>query len=111
MQETLVQALAEIFGRQLLKSLAADRLASSATSVVFTEPEEFEPPAGVPGMTPNPTKPVVPPAAEGDLAAMAAEAEAHFQRAEAALKQGNLALYAEETQKAREIIRKMVTKK
>ena len=111
MQETLVQALAEIFGRQLLKALAPDRLASSATSVVFTEPEEFEPPAGMPGMPPNTTKPVVPLAAEGDLAAMAAEAEAHFQRAEAALKQGNLVLYAEETQKAREIIRKMVTKK
>ena len=108
MAETLVQALSEIFGRQLLKSLAPDRLDSSATSVVFTEPEETEPPTtDVPGTTPK--QPVT--VASGDLAALAAQAESHFQKAEAAMKAGNVALWAEETQKAREIIRKMTGQK
>jgi hypothetical protein len=109
MAETLVQALAEIFGRQLLKSLAPDRLASSATSVVFTEPEELEPAAALPGMSPTTTTPAAPvtPIAPGSLAALAAQAEAHFQRAEAAMKAGNLTLWAEEMQKGRDIVGKM----
>jgi uncharacterized membrane protein (UPF0182 family) len=109
MAETLVQALSQIFGRELTKALAPDRLASSATSVVFTEPEvPVEP--DEPGM-PGTTKPAAGAGAEASMAALAAQAETHFQRAEAAMKEGNLTLWAEEIAKGREIVRKMAGRK
>jgi uncharacterized membrane protein (UPF0182 family) len=110
MAETLVQALSEIFGRQLLKMLSPDRLDSSATSVVFTEPEEAEPPPDTAAGSPSTTR-TIPATTPGDLAALAGQAEMHFQRAEAAMKQGNLALWAEEIAKGREIVRKMAGRK
>jgi uncharacterized membrane protein (UPF0182 family) len=109
MAETLVQALGEIFGRELNKALAPDRLASSATSVVFTEPEVPEPP-DEPGM-PGKPKPAAGAGAEANMAALAAQAETHFQRAEAAMKAGDLTLWAEEIAEAREIVRKMAGRK
>jgi hypothetical protein len=45
------------------------------------------------------------------MAALAAQAETHFQRAEAAMKAGDLTLWAEEIAEAREIVRKMAGRK
>ncbi|MEZ5319182.1 MAG: UPF0182 family protein [Vicinamibacterales bacterium] len=98
MAETLKQAVAEIFGAGVLRGLSPDRLDSGATSVVPTPanaPEGVEAPPDA--------------AAAGDatLAALAAEADDHLQRALAAQRAGDWALYGEEIRKVGEILARM----
>jgi hypothetical protein len=93
MAETLTLALAQIFGRSVTGALEPDRLASDATSVVrTTEGPELSsvelPDLSVPG-----------PRADV-LQAAAAEALKHLQAADAALRDGNLALYQQEVELA-----------
>jgi hypothetical protein len=92
MAETLTRALARIFGPTITASLAPDRLSSSATSVVQTEPDEAKTPA-----SPAPTA-----ALDATAASLVAEIGAHWDAAEKALRSGDLATYGEEMKKARE---------
>jgi len=98
MAETMNQALTQIFGPAIASGLSPDRLESSATSVIKTTPD----PAAA-GVTD------VPPTAEPTFAELLDEAIAHRDRAEKALRDGNLGLYAEEMKKVGEILDKMKT--
>jgi uncharacterized membrane protein (UPF0182 family) len=99
MRETLTQGLAEIFGPAVSAALSPDRLAAT----------------GRPGMGPPPGQPPLPlpgGAAAGAtvdpaVGALLSEMRAHFTRADEALKQGNLALYAEEHKRARAVLDKL----
>jgi uncharacterized membrane protein (UPF0182 family) len=96
MAETLTRCLAQIFGREVATALAPDQLASTATSVIPT--------AGLPvdvGEVPTT------PAASNDLAALAAEAQTHFDNAEKAQRAGDWALYGEEMRKVRDVLERM----
>jgi hypothetical protein len=99
MAETLTLALSQIFGQGIIDRLAPDRLAATGTL------------SGAP-LTPavGPAAAPPPPAAAADatLLALADEANQHFVLAEEALKNGDLARYAAEVQRAREIIQKMI---
>jgi uncharacterized membrane protein (UPF0182 family) len=95
MAETLTESLSQIFGASVAKALAPDRLASSATSVVQTTSREIEvPTAPAPGPEPS-------------LAALLTEMRQHIDRANKALRDANLALYAEEMKKAEAVLEKM----
>jgi uncharacterized membrane protein (UPF0182 family) len=102
MAETMNQALSQIFGPAVAAGLSPDRLESSATSVIKTTPE----PAAAPGVTDVP-----PPSVEPTFAELVDEAIAHRDRAEKALRDGNLGLYAEEMKKVGELLDKMKTVK
>jgi uncharacterized protein len=99
MAETMNQALGQIFGPAVTSGLSPDRLESSATSVIKTSPEP-----AVPGVTDVPPPPVEPTFAE-----LLDEAIAHRDRAEKALRDGNLGLYGEEMRKVGELLDKMKT--
>jgi uncharacterized membrane protein (UPF0182 family) len=104
MAETLTRALSQIFGRQVEAALAPDQLASTATSVVTTLPDVEEgalPPALRPPGGPGEA------AGDAGLVALADEANAHMERALEAQKAGNWALYGDEMQKLRDVLRKM----
>lgn len=90
MEETLTKALAQIFGPGITAALAPDRLSSTATSVIATPPD-------------LPQTAVESPASSS-VAALIVEMRQHFDRADAALRQGDLALYAEEMKKARAVL-------
>jgi uncharacterized membrane protein (UPF0182 family) len=99
MADTLVQGLTQIFGSTVAAALAPDRLSGSATtlaSATQTGPAA----AAAPGAAPAPM-------VEPTVAALVAEMRAHFTRADEALRQGNLALYAEEMKKAKDVLAKM----
>ena len=96
MAETMNQALGQIFGPAVTAGLAPDRLESTATSVIRTVPEE--PTAPTPATSPDAT-----------MAQLVEEAIAHRDRGEKALRDGNLALYAEEMRKVGEVLEKMRT--
>ncbi len=99
MAETMTEALSQIFGPSVQKALEPDRLASTATSVVQTAvetPATPAAPAGRPVATGEPT-----------MAALILEMKQHFERADKALKDGDLALYAEEHRKARAVLERM----
>jgi uncharacterized membrane protein (UPF0182 family) len=100
MAETLVQALARIFGPQVATALAPDRLASSATSVVQTVdvPADVEPAAD--GVTPVP-------AVDATLQSLAAEAQKHLEAASAAQREGDWARYGEELKRLEAVILRM----
>jgi uncharacterized membrane protein (UPF0182 family) len=100
MAETLVQALAKVFGPQVATALAPDRLASSATSVVQTveAPEEIDSTIG--GVTP-------PPAVNMTLQSLAAEAQKHLEAASAAQRAGDWARYGEELKQLESVILRM----
>jgi uncharacterized protein len=98
MAETMNQALTQIFGPAIASGLSPDRLESSATSVIKTTPEP-----GAAGVTD------VPPTAEPTFVELLDEAIAHRDRAEKALRDGNLGVYAEEMKKVGEILDKMKT--
>ncbi len=98
MAETMNQALGAIFGAAVTAGLSPDRLESSATSVIRTIPEPGA--ATLPETTAEPT-----------MAGLVDEAIAHRDNAEKALRDGNLALYAEEMRKVGEILDKMKTVK
>jgi len=96
MAETLVQGLAQIFGRSVATALGSDRPVMS-------------PVAGVePGPTAAPGEPAQPAAvasgAAGSVAQLAAEASRHFENARRALQNGNWALYGEEMKRVEEIL-------
>lgn len=93
MAETLNQALGRIFGPSVASALAPDRLASSATSVVETSPE-LPAAEGAPVVEPS-------------LAALLVEMRQHFDLADKALRDGDLAVYGEEMKKARDVLEKM----
>ena len=98
MRETLTLGLAEIFGASVATALSPDRLASSGVPVIGAAPAPATPtaPAGTAPGSLDPT-----------IASLYREMRAHFDRAEEALKQGNLALYAEEHKKARAVLDKL----
>jgi uncharacterized membrane protein (UPF0182 family) len=89
MAETLRQALIQIFG-QSVSSLPPDRLQSSATSVV---PSAEEPPIGEQPTAPEPT-----------INELVQQAKTHMERADKALRDGDLATYGEEMKKAKDLI-------
>jgi uncharacterized membrane protein (UPF0182 family) len=95
MADTLVKALAEIFGRGVATALAPDQLESTATSIVQTTPDGEEPT--------GPNAPAAVPGSE-TTGSLLAEAQVHFSNADTALKAGDLALYAEEIRKARALV-------
>jgi uncharacterized membrane protein (UPF0182 family) len=97
MAETLKQALIQIFGASLATALPADRMQSSATSIVPSAADVTvdQPP------TPTPT-------AEATQQEMIVEAQQHMERADRAMRNGDLATYAEEMKKAKELIDKAV---
>jgi hypothetical protein len=97
MAETMNQALGHIFGSAVVAGLAVDRLESSATSVIKTAPDE-------PTLKPDT-------AIEPTMASLLEEAIAARDRGEKALRDGNLALYAEEMRKISDILEKMKTVK
>jgi uncharacterized protein len=90
MAETLVKALAEIFGRNILTALAPDQLASAATSVVQTTPSGEAAP-----------RPPLGPAPAESVATLLAQAEEHWANSDAAMRAGDLALFQDELRKAR----------
>jgi uncharacterized membrane protein (UPF0182 family) len=96
MAETLTRCLAQIFGREVATALAPDQLASTATSVIPT--------AGLPvDVEDAPVSPTAP----GDLTALAAEAQTHFDNAQKAQRAGDWALYGEEMRKVGEVLERM----
>jgi uncharacterized membrane protein (UPF0182 family) len=97
MAETFTQALVQIFGQEIAAALPQDRLQSSATSVVEATSE-------MPALT-------LPESGDGDMAALAAEAQLHYDLAQKALRDGDLALFGEEWKKVGEILEKMKAKK
>jgi uncharacterized protein len=100
MADTFVEALTKIFGRRVGEALPPDRLESSATSVVPLVPLGEDQP-----LTPRPG--VTTPAGAQTLAELAAEANLHLDRANKALKDGDLATFGEEYKKLNEIIAAM----
>ena len=93
MAETLTQALAQIFGREVAKALAPDQLASTRHVGRFRRPacRSIRRQSRRPG-------------AAADLAALAAEAQTHFDNAEKAQRAGDWALYGEEMSKVRDVL-------
>ena len=98
MRETLTQGLAEIFGASVATALSPDRLASSGVPVVGPLPG----PA-----TPSARAAAAPSSIDPAVAALVAEMRSHYARADEALTQGNLALYAEEHKRARAVLDKL----
>jgi uncharacterized membrane protein (UPF0182 family) len=96
MKETLTAALAEIFGPAITKALAPDRLGSSATSVVQTTPDALAPLIDRPGTT-----------TDSSMTGLVGQMRQHFDRADRALRDGDLVLYAEEMRKAKEVLERM----
>ncbi len=98
MAETLVQALARVFGPTVSTALAPDRLASSATSVVQTVEAGTE-------LADDAT--IQTPAVAATLQSLAAEAQKHLEAASAAQRAGDWALYGEELKKLEAAIVRM----
>jgi uncharacterized membrane protein (UPF0182 family) len=94
MAETLVQALARIFGPAVSRALAPDQLSSSATSIVETVTDTSD-------VTEAPTRPT------DTLIELAAQAQAHLEAAHAARREGNWARYGEELEKLEQVIQRM----
>jgi uncharacterized membrane protein (UPF0182 family) len=93
MEETLVQALSQIFGSSIAASLAPDRLTTRGVPAAPGAVAETQPAAVTP---PEPT-----------MAALVVEMRGHVNRGEEALRQGNLALYAEEMKKVKDVLARM----
>jgi uncharacterized membrane protein (UPF0182 family) len=95
MKETLTQGLAEIFGPSVSAALAPDRLSTTGRPVTGASPGTVLPtPAGaVPVSSLDPA-----------TASLYAEMRTHFNRAEEALKQGNLALFEQEYKRAKAVL-------
>ncbi|MSO49033.1 MAG: UPF0182 family protein [Acidobacteria bacterium] len=94
MAETLNQGLVQIFGRSVATALSPDvRMVDDAV-------EPAVPGAGV--TTPTPVV-----GAPSDLAALAALANSHFERATVAQREGNWALYGDEMKKLGEVLAQM----
>ena len=96
MGETLNQALIQIFGRSIASSLAPDRLESVTSGLTAPMPT----PPGTTAEEPTTT-------ATQSLADLASQANLHMERANKALKDGDLATFGEEYKKLSEIIQAM----
>jgi uncharacterized membrane protein (UPF0182 family) len=94
MAETLKLALVQIFGPTIASALPTDRLEGAATSVVPASEE-----------TVSATPPAVPEA--GIAGGAAEEAQLHYERAQKALRDGDLALFGEEWKKVGEALDKL----
>ncbi len=92
MEETLNQGLVEIFGRSVASALTPDLLQVTEGGV----PVETAPPSAEAAVSVSP-----------DLAALAQEANDHFERAAAAQRAGDWALYGEEMKKLGEVLAQM----
>jgi uncharacterized membrane protein (UPF0182 family) len=100
--------------------IAMEPTLERSLAVVFGEAESSLPGAGVsplptttPGVSPTPapaaaTPTPTPPAVAGSVAELARQAEAAFNRAQAALQRGDFATYGEETALARRLIEQIV---
>ncbi len=92
MAETMNQALGQIFGPGVTRGPGARPAGETATSVIRTVAEE-------PTTTPAPA-PTTP---EATMTQLVEEAIAHRDRAEKALRDGDLGLYAEEMKRIKEL--------
>jgi uncharacterized membrane protein (UPF0182 family) len=97
MAETLKLAIVEIFGPSIAPALATDRAPGDATSIVEAAEEAAEEAA----------LPAIPGSPRGDLAG---EAQLHYERAERALRDGDLVRFGEEWKKVGEALEKMKAK-
>ena len=102
MEPTLRESLAVVFGEREASLPTADPDATPVTQ-----------PTAVASPTPGPTQTAPTPAAtslplEGDVAELAQQAEDAFERAQAALQQGDFATYGEEIDLARALIAQIV---
>jgi uncharacterized membrane protein (UPF0182 family) len=97
MAETLNKGLVQIFGRAVASALTPD-VREAAPGDVFVAPGA----GAVPGTTV-----AVNPVLATDLAALAAQANTHFERATAAQREGNWALYGDEMKKLGEVLAQM----
>jgi uncharacterized membrane protein (UPF0182 family) len=99
MAETLVKALAQIFGPSVAKMLEPDQMSSDATSVVETvvepEAEGSETSSGAVAV------------AGATLQELAREAQQHFDAAEAAQRAGNWAQYGEALRRLEAVLQRM----
>jgi hypothetical protein len=100
MAETLTLALAQIFGQEIVGAFAEEDPVGFAQTIPVGQPagEPVDP-----GAAPPPEV-----AAGSLLATLAAEADDHFRRADQALRDGDLARYAQEIQRARDVIQRML---
>ena len=93
MAETLTDALAQVFSNEPVRPRPAG-----------SEPEDVLPPAAdAPAPSPQPAAP-----AGATLEELAAQAQAHMTRADAARRDGNWALYGQEQERLRAVIQAMV---
>jgi uncharacterized membrane protein (UPF0182 family) len=95
MHDTLVQALAQIFGREVLAGLPPDR----RTTGGLTMP----PPSALPAVEAPSTGMSTP----TTLSALIAEMQAAYQRGEAALKEGDWAKFGQEQKRIKELLDKL----
>src|SRR5205085_5049048 len=91
MAETLKLALIQIFGQSIAAALPQDRLQGAATSVVQAAEETSSALVG----------------ADATLAQLAAEAQVHWDPAQKALRDGDFALYGDESKRVGELLQKM----
>jgi uncharacterized membrane protein (UPF0182 family) len=105
MDETLPRALAQIFGPEVGRALAPDGAGAAGAAGTTTVSTAAGSAAGaIAGVAPaGPAG-----SAELTLAALATEASLKFDLAGAALRNGDLARYAEEIARARDVIRRMM---
>ena len=96
MEETLNRGLVKIFGRTVAAALGPD-LHDAGPAALLAAPGATTP-AGAPSTTT---------ALSPDLAVLAAQANDHFERATAAQREGNWALYGEEMKKLGEVLAQM----
>ena len=94
----LTRALGRIFGSAVTAALAPDRLASSATSVVATTPEDDV-------IVPRPLEGT--PVADANVSQIVAEMRAHYEAADKAMKSGDMVKWAEEQKKARDAFERL----
>ena len=95
MAETLTQGLVEIFGRSVATALSPDRRVDAGTGV---------PGAQVPIVAPPGTGAGVTGAVDAAFVNLAEQAAGHFERATAAQREGNWALYGEEMKKLGDVL-------
>ncbi len=93
MAETLNQGLAQIFGRAVAGGLAPDRRVDPRAAVPAAVPAE-----GAPAALATPSV---------DVAALVAQAADHYERALAAQKDGNWALYGDEIKKLGDVLARL----
>jgi len=105
MAETLRQALMQIFGPTVGSALPADRLESSATSVIQTAPEPGDVGAGL-VETPHAVPATVTPD-NATMAELASQAKQHYDRMSKAASENDWALFGEEKKKLGDVLARM----